>query len=70
MIDITDQELDKAFWEAADEYQRVFGDRFPTIPLMWDGDFSHAIELMNECLREGKDVYAMGMLSSDTVIKY
>lgn len=52
------------------EYERAFGDQFPTYPLMLTRTEGQAIEMIDSCIKNNKDVYAMGYLEEDPDILY
>lgn len=52
------------------EYEEMFGDQFPTYPLMLTRTEEQAIEIIDSCIRNKKDVYAMGYLEDDPNIQY
>ena len=52
------------------EYAEKFGDGFPMIPLAWGRTEEQLIEIINNCLESGKDVYEMGLLQEDDDIDY
>lgn len=56
-------------WEAVEEYNKVFPGGFPSIPLMRKGK-EKVIEIIENCIKEKKDVYKMGYLKLDNDIKY
>ena len=43
-------------------YAEQFEDDFPTIPLMLNRTEDEVIEIIDRCLREGRDVYEIGYL--------
>lgn len=52
------------------EYEKMFGDSFPTYPLMLSRSEEEMIDLINECLDSRKDVYELGYLIDDPGVKY
>lgn len=54
------------------EYSEKFDDGFPMIPLGWGKSEDEVIKIIDECLRENKDVYEMGFLADplDDDIEY
>lgn len=53
------------------QYEDTFGDCFPTIPLAMSQTEEEVIEMIDTCIREGKDVHEMGYLPPlDSDIKY
>ena len=56
--------------EKMKEYAEKFGDMFPTIPLAWGRSTKEVIEIIDDCLEKGKDVYALGYVEDDTDIEY
>lgn len=57
------------FYEAFDEYNEKFPDGFPTIPLMNRGE-AWCINVIEQCIHAGKDVYEMGYIEDDPDIEY
>lgn len=55
--------------QAIEEYNKVFEDGFPSIPLLKKPE-SEIIEMVETCIRENKDVYEMGYLESDDGVIY
>lgn len=53
-----------------DKYNEVFENGFPTIPLLLDGDEEKCIEIIENCLKENKDVEEMGYYKSDNSVMY
>ena len=51
-------------------YLEKFGDSFPTAPLAWNRTEAELMEIVQHCLKEGKDVYELGYLSDDIDIDY
>lgn len=51
--------------EALNLYEKTFDDSFPTIPLLMHNSDEKVIEIINNCIKENKDVYDMGYLSLD-----
>lgn len=51
------------------EYEKLFGD-FPTYPLMLTRTEEQAIEMINSCIKNGKDVYQMGYMEDNPDILY
>lgn len=56
-------------WEAVKEYNKVFPGGFPSIPLCHKPE-KEVIEIIENCIKEKKDVYKMGYLKLDNDIKY
>ena len=52
------------------EYEKLFGDQFPTYPLMLARTEEQVIETINDCIENGKDVYQMGYLEDSLDILY
>ena len=52
------------------EYEEMFGDQFPTYPLMLTRTEEQAIEMIDSCIKNRKDVYAIGYLEDDPDIQY
>ena len=53
-----------------DEYEKMFGDQFPTYPLMLTRTKEQAIDLIDSCIENGKNVYQMSYLEDDSDIAY
>lgn len=60
---------DDKLMEALDRYQERFNDRFPTIPL-YNGNNQETIEMIEQCITNGKDVVEMGFYVEDDDILY
>lgn len=54
----------KEVYKAIELYDKTF-DSFPTIPLLRDYPDEEVIEMINECIKNNKDVYEMGFLDID-----
>lgn len=52
---------------ALEAYDEAFNDSFPTIPLLRGRTDAEAVEMIEKCLKENKDVYAMGYLDLEDV---
>ena len=52
------------------EYEKLFGDQFPTYPLMLTRTEEQVIEMIDTCINNGKDVYQMGYLEDNSNILY
>lgn len=52
------------------QYADRFKDDFPTIPLMWGRSEEEVVSIINRCLREGKDVYTLGLVVADGSVLY
>lgn len=55
--------------QAIEEYNKVFEDGFPSIPLLSRPE-KEIIEMVETCITEKKDVYEMGYLKMDEDIMY
>lgn len=51
-------------------YERTFGNFFPTIPLLETHSPDEAIQIINRCISEHKDVYELGYLTFDLYACY
>lgn len=60
--------LNIAFDEALDRYREFFNEAFPTIPL-YCGD-EETIEMIDQCISNGKNVVEMGFYKEDNDIMY
>lgn len=56
--------------KALEQYKTVFGDYFPTVPLAVSRAEDEVIQIIHECLKQGKDVYELGYISDDSDILY
>lgn len=52
------------------EYAKRFDDGFPMIPLGWGRTEQEVIEIIDECLKKGKDVYELGYVKDDLDVIY
>lgn len=59
--------MSEKLYKMLDKYEEMFGDGFPTIPLMWGRTENEVIAVINECLTSGKDVYQLGYVNEDDV---
>ena len=59
-------ELDKKL----EEYGKRFSDGFPTIPLMLGRTDEEVIEIIDDCLKKGKDVYELGYVEDKEGLFY
>lgn len=48
-----------------DKYDDVFPDGFPTIPLARGRSKEEVAEIIDNCIKQGKDVYELGYLEND-----
>lgn len=62
--------MEKKLKKAYEAYKNTFGDDFPTIPLAETREDEEIIEIIDECIRNNKDVYDSGYLYLDDDIKY
>ena len=51
--------------EALRKYREIFGDSFPTIPIMNGKDEKDVIEMIENCIKAKKDAYDNGYLILD-----
>lgn len=51
-------------------YAKKFGDTFPIMPLGWGRTDEEVIEIIDRCLKTGKDAYELGYVEDDDDIKY
>ena len=51
---------DKEYLRALNLYSETFGDCFPTIPLAWSRKREEIIEMINNCIKQKKDVRQLG----------
>lgn len=56
--------------EMLKKYRKKFGEGFPMIPLKWGRTDSEVIEIIENCLTQGKDVYELGLVSDDEDVIY
>ena len=60
------EKLEKALME----YEEMFDDGFPTIPLAFGRTDEEVIGMIENCIVNKKDVYDMGILTLDNDILY
>ena len=48
------------------DYLEMFDDSFPTFPFMGESE-ENIIKIIKRCLKEGKDVYDLGILNLDVL---
>ena len=53
-----------------DAYAEKFGDGFPMMPLAWGRTDDEVIEIIDDCLSNGKDVYELGYVEDDDDVMY
>lgn len=53
-----------------EEYRVMFKEGFPMIPLKWGRTDEQVIEIINRCIKEGKDVYELGYVIIDDDVMY
>lgn len=53
-----------------EQYEKAFGESFPTYPLMLTRTDEEIIDIIDQCLKAGKDVYELGILMDDPDVKY
>lgn len=53
-----------------EEYRTMFKEGFPMIPLKWGRTDEQVIEIINRCIKEGKDVYELGYVIIDDDVMY
>lgn len=58
--------MGEQYLKALEEYEKVFDDSFPTIPMSGYTE-DEAVEIINRCISEKKDVYDLGYLDMDTI---
>lgn len=51
-------------------YERMFGEGFPTYPLMLSKSDDELVEIIDMCLDTKKDVYDLGILKDDPDLLY
>lgn len=56
--------------EKLDAYAEKFGDGFPMMPLAWGRTDDEVIEIIDDCLSKGKDVYELGYVEDDDDVMY
>ena len=52
------------------EYIQAFGEGFPMIPLGWGRSEEEVIEIIDRCLKEKKDAYALGYVEDGDDFQY
>ncbi len=60
------EEFTDKFDKAQELYEKKFDDMFPTFPFM-GLDPEELLNMINECIKTGKDAYDMGYVSLDVV---
>lgn len=55
--------------KALEEYEKMFEDSFPTMPFSGETP-EKVVEIINECIKNKKDVYEMGFLELETDVLY
>lgn len=53
-----------------DAYAEKFGEGFPMMPLAWGRTDDEVIEIIDDCLSKGKDVYELGYVEDDDDVMY
>ena len=53
-----------------DAYAEKFGEGFPMMPLAWGRTDDEVIEIIDDCLSNGKDVYELGYVEDDDDVMY
>lgn len=53
-----------------EQYAKAFGDGFPMYQLGRGRTDEEIIEIIDRCLKEGKDAYDLGLVSDDEDIEY
>ena len=56
--------------EKLDAYAEKFGEGFPMMPLAWGRTDDEVIEIIDDCLSKGKDVYELGYVEDDDDVMY
>lgn len=59
--------MNEKLQKAYDEYKKKFNDDFPTIPF-GNAEDEKIIEIINDCVESGKDVYDLGYLELDDIM--
>ena len=54
--------------EKLDAYAKQFGDGFPMMPVAWGRTEEEVIEIIDECISKGKDVYELGYVEEDDIL--
>lgn len=52
------------------EYNKMFGESFPTYPLMFTRSEEEIVAIIDKCLESRKDVYELGYLKDGQRINY
>ena len=52
------------------EYNKMFNDGFPMIPLAWGRTEKELVEIIDDCIKKRKNVYALGYVSNDSDLEY
>lgn len=53
-----------------DEYEKMFDDYFPMIPLAWGRTDEEVAKLIKECLDKKKDAYEMKFVEESEALNY
>jgi hypothetical protein len=53
-----------------EEYINAFKEGFPMIPLAWGRTEAEIIDLIDRCLKEGKNAYDLGLVKEDDDILF
>lgn len=61
-----DDQLEKLMFD----YLKRFGDGFPSFQIMASRTDEETIEIIEECLKKGKDAYQLGYCTIDLEVSY
>lgn len=53
-----------------EKYYEKFGESVPMIPVAWGRTEKELCEIIEKCLKEGKDVYQLGYAKEDKDVLY
>ena len=56
--------------EILEKYDKTFEGGFPTVPLAWGRTDAEVNEIVDNCIKNGKDVYEMGYVTDNPDVIY
>lgn len=56
--------------ELLEKYAEIFGDGFPMFQIAATRTEAETMDIIKRCIEEGKDAYALGLVTDDFDIKY
>ena len=57
-------------FDLIEKYEEIFESGFPTIPLAWGRSRAELEKIINDCIKQGKDVYELGYVKADESVDY